>query len=232
MKNLRTELVFILDRSGSMSGLEDDTVGGYNAMLDKQRDSGSDVTVTTVLFDDRYELLHDRIKLGKLVPMSREEYFVRGCTALIDAIGRTILKIEKAQKHTAKSKRADNVIFVITTDGYENASRKFTAERVKKMVEKKRKAEGWEFIFLGANIDAVETGASYGMDSGYSGDFIADSYGMGVVAHSMGGLISALSRVEKGKKMPARSVEHFFSPISDDYNKRSKGNDSPGSDTW
>src|SRR4051812_25126955 len=126
MKKTLTELVFILDRSGSMSGLESDTIGGYNAMLQKQKKGSGDVVITTVLFDDRYELLHDRIDLHNVEPMTVNEYFVRGTTALLDAVGKTILQISTAQKRATEGERADHVLFVITTDGMENASREFT----------------------------------------------------------------------------------------------------------
>ena len=182
----KAELVFILDRSGSMSGLESDTVGGYNAMMAKQREAGGDITVTTVLFDDRYELLHDRVRLDELKPMTNEEYFVRGSTALIDAIGKTIMKIEKAQSHVATPHKADKVIFVITTDGHENASHRFRAEDVKRMVEQKREADGWEFIFLGANIDAVETAKHYGIKPSRSANYWLDGEGIAINAQAVG----------------------------------------------
>ena len=192
----KAELVFILDRSGSMSGFENDTVGGYNAMMEKQREAGMDATVTTVLFDDRYELLHDRVKLDELKPMTNEEYYVRGSTALIDAIGKTINKIEKAQAHIADGHKADKVIFVITTDGLENASCKFSAEDVKRMVERKREANGWEFIFMGANIDAVETAAHYGFQRSRAVKFYNDSDGIKLNNKVIGETLCAMACAE------------------------------------
>ncbi len=151
----KTETVFILDRSGSMAGLESDTVGGYNSILEKQKESGEDISVTTVLFDDRYELLHDRTDIKKVKPLTEKEYYVRGTTALVDAIGRTVSRF-KGQLKDSKA------VFIITTDGYENASREYDVRQVRKMIEQ-QKEKGWEFIFMGANIDAVNTGSSFGI---------------------------------------------------------------------
>ena len=213
--NNKVELVFILDRSGSMSGLESDTVGGYNAMMKKQRESGGDITVTTVLFDDRYELWHDRIRLDELKPMTEGEYFVRGSTALIDAIGKTILKIESAQAHVAEEHKADKVIFIITTDGYENASCRFRAEDVKEMVEKKRKADGWEFIFLGANIDAVETAKRYGFMESRAVNYRADSKGIEINAFSLGKTVDRMRC--SSEPLSDEEMEDCFSDINNHY---------------
>jgi uncharacterized protein YegL len=177
MKTNITELVFILDRSGSMSGLEPDTIGGYNAMLKKQKDEQGEAIVTTVLFDDNYQLLHDRINIKGVSLITEKDYFVRGTTALLDAIGRTIQKIANAQKHTMEDQRPDKTIFVITTDGMENASREYTYEKIKKMVENEKVKYGWEFIFLGANIDAISTAARFGIGSDRAANYNADSEG-------------------------------------------------------
>jgi uncharacterized protein YegL len=178
MKNELTELVFILDKSGSMAGLEGDTIGGYNALLKKQRVEPGEVVVTTVLFDDRYELLHDRINIKGILPITAKEYFVGGSTALLDAIGKTIHKIGNVMQHTCEEQRPGKVMFVITTDGMENASREYTYERIKKMIERQKANYGWEFIFLGANIDAVSTAARCGIDADRTANFHADSEGM------------------------------------------------------
>jgi uncharacterized protein YegL len=178
MKEGMTELVFILDKSGSMSGLVDDTIGGYNAMLEKQRAVEGQCHITTVLFDNNYELLHDRINIKAVCPITHKEYFVGGSTALIDAIGRTIHKIVKVQRNTADDYRAEKVMFVIITDGEENSSREYSAERVKKMIEYERKKYGWEFIFLGANIDAVETAGRFGIAANRAVNYLADSEGV------------------------------------------------------
>ena len=177
MKTNRTELVFILDRSGSMAGLEADTIGGYNAMLEKQKKEAGEATVTTVLFDDKYELLHDRIDLKGIAPITDREYYVRGCTALLDAIGRTIQKIANAQKHTAPAQRADKVLFVITTDGYENASREYSYDQIRRMVEREKTEYDWEFLFLGANIDAISTARRFGIGADRADNYHADSQG-------------------------------------------------------
>ena len=160
MKKSLTELVFILDKSGSMSGLESDTIGGYNAMLKKQQEEPGEAIVTTVLFDDEYELLHDRISIKGIQPITEQEYFVVGTTALLDAIGITIHKIDNAQQHTSPEHRADKVLFVITTDGMENASREYNYDKIKHLIEQQKHTHGWEFIFLGANIDAIATAAN------------------------------------------------------------------------
>ena len=177
MKTNRTELVFILDRSGSMSGLESDTIGGYNAMLEKQKKEAGEATVTTVLFDDKYELLHDRIDLKGIAPITDREYYVRGCTALLDAIGKTIQKIINVQKHTSPENRADKVLFVITTDGMENASREYTYDKIRALVERQKQEYGWEFLFLGANIDAISTARRFGIGADRAVNYHADSQG-------------------------------------------------------
>ncbi|HRU42137.1 MAG TPA: hypothetical protein P5021_09160 [Candidatus Diapherotrites archaeon] len=177
MKKDLTELVFILDRSGSMSGLEGDTIGGYNAMLEKQKKEQGEAVITTVLFDDKYELLHDRINLRGIEPITEKEYYVRGTTALLDAVGRTISKIVNVQKHTAEDERAENVMFVITTDGMENASREYSYEKVRRMIEHQKSKHGWEFIFLGANIDAVDTAERFGIGQDRAVNYNADSDG-------------------------------------------------------
>lgn len=163
MKKNLTELVFILDRSGSMSGLESDTIGGFNGMLEKQRKMDGEVIVTTVLFDDQYELLHDRFPIEHVAPMTEKQYYVRGCTALLDAIGKTITKIGNAQKTLPDEARAEKVIFVITTDGMENSSREYSRDMLKKMIERQKSRYGWEFIFLGANMDAEAEAGRFGI---------------------------------------------------------------------
>lgn len=173
MKKGLTELVFILDKSGSMSGLEADTIGGFNSMLEKQKAVDGECYITTVLFDNNYELLHDRIDIKAVSPISEKEYQVGGSTALLDAIGRTIHKISNAQKNTAEEYRAEKIMFVIITDGEENSSREYTAEKIKFQIE----LSGWEFIFLGANIDAVQTAGKFGIAPERAVDYLADSQG-------------------------------------------------------
>lgn len=177
MKQNLTELVYILDRSGSMGGLEGDTIGGYNAMLERQKKEAGEAIITTVLFDDQYELLHDRIQLKGISPITDKDYYVRGSTALLDAIGRTISKMVNVQKHTAEEARAKQVMFVITTDGMENASREYTYDKVHRMINHQKNKFGWEFLFLGANIDAVATAERFGIDKDRATNFHADREG-------------------------------------------------------
>lgn len=177
MKKNLTELVFILDKSGSMSGLESDTIGGYNSMLKQQKKVDGECLITTVLFSNRYELLHDRINIRAVKPITDKEYTVGGCTALLDAIGKTIQKIVTVQKNTSKDYRAEKVMFVIITDGEENSSRYYSASQIKKLINLQKERFGWEFIFLGANIDAVETAGRFGIDADRAVDYVPDSIG-------------------------------------------------------
>jgi uncharacterized protein YegL len=213
MKQDLTELVFILDRSGSMGGLESDTIGGFNAMLAKQKAEPGEARVTTVLFDDRYELLHDRIDLRAISPITDREYFVRGTTALLDAVGSTIQKIVGAQKQTAEDYRAGKVMFVITTDGMENASREYSYEKVKSMVEHEKEKYGWEFIFLGANIDAAETAGQFGIDPDHASNYHADAAG---IAYNWTGVGAALSSYRTGKRI----ASNWKDAIEEDFRSR------------
>ena len=172
-----TELVFILDKSGSMAGLESDTIGGFNSMLQKQKALPSECRITTVLFDNRYELLYDRIDIRAVSPMTEKEYQVGGSTALLDAIGRTIQKLVSVQRNTAEEYRADNLMFVIITDGAENASREYSFQKVKAMIEHEKEKYGWEFVFLGANMDAVETAGRFGISADRAVDYVPDGAG-------------------------------------------------------
>lgn len=160
-----------------MSGLEKDTIGGYNAMLEKQKKEKGEAIITTVLFDDKYEILHDRINVKGIAPITDKEYFVMGSTALLDAVGKTINKIGNVQKHTAEEERAEHVMFVITTDGMENASREFSYEKVRQMIERQKTKYGWEFIFLGANIDAISAAERFGICKDRVANYKADSEG-------------------------------------------------------
>lgn len=175
-KNL-TELVFILDRSGSMTGLESDTIGGYNAMLEKQRKEEGEAFVTTILFDDDYEILHNRVNIKRVNPITDREYYVRGMTALLDAVGKTINKTVKAIIKSDEDEQPSNVLFVIITDGMENASREFSYKKIKQMIEHEKEKYSWEFIFLGANIDAIATAAKFGIDEDKASNYHADSLG-------------------------------------------------------
>ncbi len=177
MKNNITELVFILDRSGSMSGFESDTIGGFNSILEKQKREDGKCYVTTVLFDNDLVLLHDRVDINELSPMTENDYRVRGCTALMDAMGKTIRHIAKIHKYSRPEGVPEKTLFVITTDGYENASRRYSSDEVKRMVEHEKDKYGWEFLFLGADIDAVETAGRLGIDRSRAANYCKDTVG-------------------------------------------------------
>ncbi|MCC8066505.1 MAG: hypothetical protein LIO94_05315 [Clostridiales bacterium] len=177
MKKNLTELVFILDKSGSMAGLESDTIGGYNAMLQKQKAIDGECVITTVLFDNCYELLHDRIDIRAVKPITDREYCVGGSTALLDAIGKAIHKIGTVQKNTSEDYRAEKVMFVIITDGQENASREYSLQMVRHQIERQKERYGWEFIFLGANMDAVTTAGRFGISANCAADYVPDGRG-------------------------------------------------------
>ena len=177
MKKNLTEMVFILDRSGSMSGLEADTIGGFNGMIERQKKEDGEALVSTVLFSDESVVIHDRIDLRKIEPMTDKQYYVGGCTALIDAIGGAIHHIGNVHKYTREEDRPEHTIFVITTDGMENASRRYTSDQVKTMVRRQKEKYGWEFLFLGANIDAVETAAHFGINEDRAVTFRNDAKG-------------------------------------------------------
>ncbi|MCL1913372.1 MAG: VWA domain-containing protein [Eubacteriaceae bacterium] len=185
MENNSTELVFILDKSGSMAGLEKDTIGGYNSVLTKQKEVDGECRITTVLFDDKYELLHDRIDIAAVKLISGKEYYVGGSTALLDAIGMTINKISKIQQITADGHKASKVLFVIITDGEENSSKEYSPDKIKAMVEEHREKHGWEFLFLGANIDAIKTAGRFGIAADRAQNYNADSTGSQVVYASL-----------------------------------------------
>ena len=213
MKKALTELVFILDKSGSMGGLETDTIGGYNSMLAKQQAVKGECHITTVLFDNNYELLHDRIDIKAVSPITEKEYQVGGSTALLDAIGRTIHKIGNAQKHTADDYRAEKVMFVIITDGEENSSREYSAEKIKAQIERQKTKYGWEFIFLGANIDAVETAGRFGISADRAQNYHADSEGVELNFCVMS---EAVATFRECAAMP----EGWNDEIQKDYKKR------------
>lgn len=175
-KNL-TEIVFILDRSGSMSGLESDTIGGFNAMIEKQKKAPGEALVSTILFDNVSEVIHDRVNIRDIKPMTDSEYCVRGCTALLDAIGDAIHHIGNVHKYARTEDVPEHTLFVITTDGMENASRRYDSERVKQMIERQKARHGWEFLFLGANIDAVGTAGRFGIGADRAVNYHADRAG-------------------------------------------------------
>ena len=181
MKKNLTEIVFILDRSGSMRGLEADTIGGYNSLLEKQKKEEGEALVSTVLFDDRQEVLHDRVNLEEIKPITEKEYFVRGCTALLDAVGGAIHHIGNVHKYAREEDRPEKTLFIITTDGMENSSHRYTYDKVKKMIERQKAKYGWEFLFLGANIDAIEVAGRFGINANRAVNYECDSKGTAVI---------------------------------------------------
>lgn len=206
----RTELVFILDKSGSMAGLEADTIGGYNAMLNKQKEAEGEALVTTVLFSHTLEILHDRVNLKRIEPMNEHDYEVGGMTALLDAIGTTIDKVATVQKEMSIEKRSNRVLFVITTDGMENASEKYGAETVKTMIANQKKQYDWEFIFLGANIDAIATAAKYGIHEDFAVEYHADSEGTQVNFEALNEAVTTFRQGRKVSKTWKKEIEKDF----------------------
>lgn len=191
-----TELVFILDRSGSMNGLESDTIGGFNSMLKRQKAEGDNVNVTTVLFDDEVEVIHDRFPIGIIEPLTDKDYYVRGCTALLDAVGTSIEKIDNVQKHMPEAYKAEKVIFVITTDGLENSSEKYNRREIKRMIESKKEC-GWEFLFLGANIDAGREAEKIGIERNRSVTYKNDHEGVAINFEAVGKAVSEAVKSER-----------------------------------
>lgn len=209
VKNDATELVFILDRSGSMGGLEKDTIGGFNSMLEKQKKESGKCYVTTVLFDHEIITLHDRLEIADIKPLTDEDYTVRGCTALIDAIGTTVSHIESVHRYARSEDVPAHTLFVITTDGLENASRDYTADKVRKMIEDKKK-DGWEFLFIGANIDAVGTARDFGISADRAVNYHADSKGTGVVFNCVSKAVSAARACAPMRADWSREIEEDY----------------------
>lgn len=211
-----TELVFILDRSGSMSGLESDTIGGFNSMLSKQQTESGECRITTILFDNQYEVLHDRIEIKAVNPITEHEYFVRGQTALLDAIGNTISKIGSVQKNTAEAYRANKVLFVITTDGMENASREYNYDKIKAMIDYQKSKYGWEFLFLGANIDAVDVASRFGVDKSRAQSFHNDSDGIALNYEVLSQTVAMFREAPQGEALS----DDWSAPIQADFKRR------------
>ena len=212
MKNL-TELVFILDRSGSMSGLEADTIGGFNSMIEKQKKETGEALVSVVLFDDQTEVIYDRADIRQIQPMTDEQYFVRGCTALLDAIGGAISHIKDVRKRMPESERPEKTNFIITTDGMENASHIHRIEKVKQMIERQKEKYGWEFLFLGANIDAIETASHFGIDADKAANYQCDCEGTALNYEVLNDAISAV-------RCNAALDSSWKKRIDKDYKKR------------
>ena len=215
MKKNLTELVFILDRSGSMAGLEADTIGGFNAMIEKQKKEPGEAFVSTVLFDNVSEVIHDRVDIQKIEPMTDRDYYVRGCTALLDAIGGAIHHIGNIHKYAREEDRPEKTLFVITTDGMENASREYTYPRLKAMIERQKEQYGWEFIFLGANIDAAKEAARFGIDADRAANYHADRQGTAVIYEAVSEAVCSVRASRPMSKAWKRSID-------EDYKKRGK----------
>ena len=215
MKNNITELVFILDRSGSMAGLEGDTIGGFNSLIEKQKKQDGECFVSTVLFDSVSEVLHDRVKLADVKPMTDRDYTVRGCTALLEALGGAIRHIANIHRYARPEDVPEHTVFVITTDGMENASCRYDAERVKRMIEHEKEKYGWEFLFLAANIDAVTTAKRFGIGADRAVNYHADRQGTAVIYDTVA---EAVCQV----RASAPLAKSWSRRINEDYNNRKK----------
>ena len=215
MKKNLTEIVFILDRSGSMAGLENDTIGGFNSMICRQKEEAGEAYVSTVLFDHLTEVIHDRVDIRKIQPLTRKEYYVRGNTALLDAVGKSIRHISNVHKYAREEDRPEKTVFVITTDGMENASREYSYDRVRKMIEHEQEKYGWEFLFLGANMDAAKEAARFGIGEDRAANYHADRQGTAVVYEAMN---EAVRNVRACRPMSA----DWKRKVEADYKKRGK----------
>lgn len=223
MRKGLTELVFILDRSGSMSGLEADTIGGFNSMIIKQKKGEGEAIVSTVLFDDQAEVLHDRIDIDKIDLMNDEQYYVRGCTALLDAVGGAIHHIGNVHKYAREEDRPEKTLFIITTDGMENSSRRYSYDRVKNMVEHQKERFGWEFIFLGANIDAVEVAGRFGIKANRAVNYECDSEGTKLNYDVLSETVTRMRQTKCAAEMSmALDEEDLLAPIRENHRRRNR----------
>ena len=217
MKKNLTEMVFILDKSGSMAGLEADTIGGFNSMIERQKKEPGEAVVSTVLFSNESAVIHDRVDIRKIEPLNDRQYYVGGCTALIDAIGCAIHHIGNVHKYAREEDRPEHTIFIITTDGMENASHRYSSDEVKKMVKRQREKYGWEFLFLGANIDAVETAGKYGIEANRAVRFHNDRKGVKLNYETV-------SRTVGCMRMNAAVADNWKADIEADYASRKAEN--------
>lgn len=221
MRKGLTEIVFILDRSGSMSGLEADTIGGYNSLMERQKKEEGEAYISTVLFDDTCEVLYDRVNLDKIKPMTEKEYYVRGCTALLDALGGAIHHIGNVHKYAREEDRPEKTLFIITTDGQENASHQYTYEKVKHMVERQKEKFGWEFLFLGANIDAIAEAGRFGIKADRAVNYNCDSMGTEVNFKALSKAVSSVRCCSDASCMGA-ALTGWDEEIRKDYSRRRK----------
>lgn len=222
MKKGLTEVVFILDRSGSMSGLEADTIGGFNSMIEKQKKEEGEALISTVLFDDQSEVLYDRVPVSRIEPMNDRQYYVRGCTALLDAVGGAIHHIGNIHKYAREEDVPERTIFVITTDGMENASRIYNYDKVRRAIERQKERYHWEFIFLGANIDAAAEAARFGIDSSRAARYECDSYGTALNYSVVSDTVAKLRRCDTMEMDAVFEEDDALAPIRADYKKRGK----------
>ena len=220
MRKGLTEIVFILDRSGSMGGLEADTIGGYNSLMERQKKEDGEVIISTVLFDDVCEVLHDRVSLDKIQPMTDREYYVRGCTALLDAIGGAIHHIGNVHKYAREEDRPEKTLFIITTDGQENSSRRYSYSKVKHMVERQKEKFGWEFLFLGANIDAIAEAGRFGIKADRAVNYHCDSVGTAVNFKALSKAVSKVRHCEIDELQ--MELADWDEEIREDYVQRGK----------
>ena len=221
MRKDLTEVVFILDKSGSMSGLEADTIGGFNSLIAKQKKEDGEAYISTVLFDDKTEVLHDRVPISKVEPMTDKQYYVGGCTALLDAMGSSIRHIANIHKYAREEDRPEKTLFIITTDGMENSSHIYSYDSVKKMVEEEKGKYGWEFLFLGANIDAIEVAGRFGIAPGRAVNYECDSAGTRLNYNALSETVSVM-RSAKSKEERDCMIDGCLASIREDYKKRHK----------
>lgn len=221
MRKGLTEVVFILDRSGSMSGLESDTIGGFNSMIEKQRKEEGEAYISTVLFNDRSEVLYDRVPVSKIEPMNDKQYCVGGCTALLDAIGGAIHHISNVHRYAREEDRPEKTLFIITTDGMENSSRKYNYDKVKDLVERQKEKDGWEFLFLGANIDSIDVAGKFGIHADRAINYVCDEAGTALNYEVLSETVSVF-RKAKSRKEASAMVGMATAPIREDYEKRHK----------
>ena len=216
-----TELVFILDRSGSMGGLESDTIGGFNSMISKQQKEDGEAVVSTVLFDDKCEVIHDRVKIADVKRMTEDDYYVRGCTALLDAVGGAIQHIGNVHKYAREEDRPAKTLFIITTDGLENASKQYSFKDVKKMIERQKEKYHWEFIFLGANIDAIEVAGNMGISRDRAANYNCDSEGTALNFECLEAAVTRVRKCKSSEVNAALAGGEWKAAIDEDFEKRS-----------
>ena len=223
MRKGLTEVVFILDRSGSMSGLEADTIGGFNSMIEKQQKEEGEALISTILFNDETEVLYDRVPIGKVEPMNDKQYYVRGCTALLDAIGGAIHHIGNVHKYARDEDRPEKTLFIITTDGMENSSVNYDYKKIKKMIERQKKKYHWEFIFLGANIDAVEVAGRFGVERSRAVRYESDRLGTKLNYDVMSKVVSSVRACSTAEDVEVMLDDaDMLAEINEDYQRRHK----------